>query len=95
MFSPTWFMAGQLPASDDRQNVCQPSDALLFFPKLCPEGSPPFPYKLEGMTLRAIRLSGKTDKRIREAAERRGFSSATAFIRHVVEKEKELSGQRT
>jgi len=39
---------------------------------------------------RAIRFSEKTNKRIREATEKRGFSSPTAFIRHAVEQE--LSG---
>jgi hypothetical protein len=42
------------------------------------------------MAQRAIRFSETTDKRIREATEKRGFSSPTAFIRHAVEQE--LSG---
>ena len=44
------------------------------------------------MAQRAIRFSETTDKRIREATEKRGFSSPTAFIRHAVEQE--LSGHR-
>jgi hypothetical protein len=60
----------------------------------CPKVPPPFPYKLEGhdMAQRAIRFSETTDEGIREATEKRGFSSPTAFIRHAVEQE--LSGQR-
>ncbi len=47
------------------------------------------------MAQRAIRFSEATDRSIHEAAEKRGFSSATAFIRHAVEKEEEeLAGQR-
>jgi hypothetical protein len=42
------------------------------------------------MPQRAIRFSETTDKGIREATEKRGFSSPTAFIRHAVEQE--LSG---
>jgi Arc/MetJ-type ribon-helix-helix transcriptional regulator len=41
---------------------------------------------------RAIRFSETTDKRIREATERRGFSSPTALIRYAVEQD--LSGQK-
>ena len=44
------------------------------------------------MAQRAIRFSGTTDKSIREAAEKRGFSSSTAFIRHAVEQE--LAGRQ-
>ena len=44
------------------------------------------------MAQRAIRFSETTDQRIREATEKRGFSSPTGFIRHAVEQE--LSGQR-
>ena len=43
------------------------------------------------MGQRAIRFSEATDKGIQEAARKRGFSSATAFIRHSVEQE--LSGR--
>jgi hypothetical protein len=43
------------------------------------------------MAQRAIRFSEATDRGIHEAAEKRGFSSATAFIRHAVEEE-ELAG---
>lgn len=39
------------------------------------------------MAQRAIRFSEATDNRIREAVEKRGFSSPTAFIRHAVEQE--------
>jgi hypothetical protein len=42
------------------------------------------------MAQRAILFSETTDKGIREATEKRGFSSPTAFIRHAVEQE--LSG---
>jgi hypothetical protein len=42
------------------------------------------------MPQRAIRFSETTDKGIREATEKRGFPSPTAFIRHAVEQE--LSG---
>jgi hypothetical protein len=44
------------------------------------------------MAQRPIRFSDTTDKRIREATEKRGFSSPTAFIRHAVEQE--LSGHK-
>jgi Arc/MetJ-type ribon-helix-helix transcriptional regulator len=44
------------------------------------------------MAQRAIRFPETTDEGIREATEKRGFSSPTAFIRHAVEQE--LSGQR-
>src|SRR5260370_27336772 len=55
---------------------------------------PPLPYKLEGphMAQRAIRFSKTTDQRIREATEKRGFSSPAAFIRYAVEQE--VSGQK-
>src|ERR1700679_1891171 len=43
------------------------------------------------MSQRAIRFSEATDKGIQEAARKRGFSSPTAFIRHLVEQE--LSGR--
>lgn len=43
------------------------------------------------MAQRAIRFSEATDKGIREAVEKRHFSSPTAFIRHAVEQE--LAGQ--
>ena len=43
------------------------------------------------MAQRAIRFSEATDKGIREAVEKRRFSSPTAFIRHAVEQE--LAGQ--
>ena len=39
------------------------------------------------MAQRSIRFSETTDKGIREAARKRGFSSPTAFIRHSVEQE--------
>jgi hypothetical protein len=39
------------------------------------------------MAQRAIRFSEATDRGIHEAAEKRGFSSPTAFIRHAVEQE--------
>ena len=41
---------------------------------------------------RAIRFSATTDKEIQAATRKRGFSSPTAFIRHLVEQE--LSGRR-
>ena len=44
------------------------------------------------MAQRAIRFSEATDNRIREAFEKRGFSSPTAFIRHAVEQE--LTGRQ-
>lgn len=44
------------------------------------------------MAQRAIRFSESTDKGIREATEKRGFSSPTAFIRHAVEQA--LSGHK-
>jgi hypothetical protein len=44
------------------------------------------------MAQRAIRFSVTTDKGIREAVEKRGFSSPTAFIRHAVERE--LAGRQ-
>jgi hypothetical protein len=44
------------------------------------------------MPQRAIRFSETTTKQIEEAAEERGFSSPTAFIRYAVEQE--LSGRR-
>ena len=44
------------------------------------------------MAQRAIRFSETTDKGIRQATEKRGFSSPTAFIRHAVEQE--LSGHK-
>jgi Arc/MetJ-type ribon-helix-helix transcriptional regulator len=44
------------------------------------------------MAQRAIRFSEATDKGIREAAEKRRFSSPTAFIRHAVEQE--LAGRQ-
>jgi len=44
------------------------------------------------MAQRAIRFSETTDKGIREATAKRGFSSPTAFIRRAVEQE--LSGQK-
>jgi hypothetical protein len=44
------------------------------------------------MAQRAIRFSEAIDKGIREATEKRGFSSPTAFIPHAVEQE--LSGHR-
>jgi Arc/MetJ-type ribon-helix-helix transcriptional regulator len=44
------------------------------------------------MAQRTIRFSVTTDKGIREAVERRGFSSPTAFIRYAVERE--LAGRQ-
>jgi len=44
------------------------------------------------MAQRAIRFSEATDKGIREAVEKRRFSSPTAFIRHAVEQE--LAGRQ-
>ena len=44
------------------------------------------------MPQRAIRFPETTDKGIREAVEKRGYSSPTAFIRHAVEQE--LSGRQ-
>ena len=44
------------------------------------------------MPQRAIRFSETTDRAIREATEKRGFASPTAFIRHAVEQE--LSGHK-
>jgi Arc/MetJ-type ribon-helix-helix transcriptional regulator len=44
------------------------------------------------MPQRAIRLSETTDKAIREATEKRGFASPSAFVRHAVEQE--LSGRK-
>jgi hypothetical protein len=44
------------------------------------------------MPQRAIRFSETTDKGIQGAAEKRGFSSPTAFIRHAVEQE--LAGHK-
>ena len=44
------------------------------------------------MAQRAIRFSETTDKGIREATEKHGFSSPTAFIRHAVEQA--LSGHK-
>jgi len=44
------------------------------------------------MTQGAIRFSDTTDKRIRYATKRHGFSSPTAFIRYAAEQE--LSGQK-
>ena len=43
------------------------------------------------MAQRAIRFSERTDKEIQAATRKRGFSSPTAFIRHLVERE--LSGR--
>jgi uncharacterized protein (DUF1778 family) len=39
------------------------------------------------MAQRAIRFSEATDRAIHEAAEKHGFSSPTAFIRHAVVQE--------
>jgi len=44
------------------------------------------------MAQRAIRFSETTDKAIREATEKRGYASPSAFIRHAVEEE--LSGRK-
>jgi hypothetical protein len=44
------------------------------------------------MAQRAIRFSESTDKGIREATQKHGFSSPTAFIRHAVEQA--LSGHK-
>ena len=43
------------------------------------------------MAQRAIRFSERTDKEIQAATRKRGFSSPTAFIHHLVEQE--LSGR--
>src|ERR1700733_6490041 len=44
------------------------------------------------MAQRAIRFSERTDKEIQAATRKRGFSSPTALIRHLVEQE--MSGRR-
>jgi len=44
------------------------------------------------MPQRTIRFSDTTDKSVREAAAKRGFSSPTAFVRHAVVQE--LSGRK-
>ena len=59
-----------------------------------PKPPPPSPLQVERrfrMAQRAIRFSETTDKGVQEATRKRGFSSATAFIRHSVEQE--LSGR--
>jgi hypothetical protein len=89
-----WLLRLHLSRDAFRKDASHWGGILNFVDFRCPGVPWPFPYKLErpNMAQRPIRFSDTTDKRIREATEKRGFSSPTAFIRHAVEQE--LSGHK-